>query len=154
MIWSEDDWYTPKQTWNLKMGAPWKRRFLLETIISRFHVNFWGCTPRDKRRWVLGKSLNIDRFNLIHLNHLKNGWSFHCHVRDFGGVSLIGVTSCLSQKRVTPVSFCWKWWGSRSDHVLIFLQPSWAPYFQVNYILLLILGNEIMHHNYYCLICP
>ena len=25
------------------MGAPWKRRFLLETIISRFHVNFWGC---------------------------------------------------------------------------------------------------------------
>ena len=31
------------QTWNLKMGAPWKRRFLLETIISRFHVNFWGC---------------------------------------------------------------------------------------------------------------
>ena len=28
---------------HLKMGAPWKRRFLLETIISRFHVNFWGC---------------------------------------------------------------------------------------------------------------
>ncbi len=23
---------------------PWKRRFLLETIISRFHVNFLGCT--------------------------------------------------------------------------------------------------------------
>ena len=23
---------------------PWKRRFLLETIISRFHVNFWGCS--------------------------------------------------------------------------------------------------------------
>ncbi len=22
---------------------PWKRRFLLETIIFRFHVNFWGC---------------------------------------------------------------------------------------------------------------
>ena len=34
--------HTPKQTWNLKMD-PWKRRFLLETIISRFHVNFWGC---------------------------------------------------------------------------------------------------------------
>ena len=32
----------PKQTWNLKMD-PWKRRFLLETIISRFHVNFWEC---------------------------------------------------------------------------------------------------------------
>ena len=23
---------------------PWKRRFLLETIISRFQVNFWGCS--------------------------------------------------------------------------------------------------------------
>ena len=32
-----------KQTWNLKMD-PWKRRFLLETIISRFHVCFRGCT--------------------------------------------------------------------------------------------------------------
>ncbi len=36
--------HPPKQTWNLKMD-PWKRRFLLETIISRFHVNFRGCTP-------------------------------------------------------------------------------------------------------------
>ena len=35
--------HPPKQTWNLKMD-PWKRRFLLETIISRFHVNFQGCT--------------------------------------------------------------------------------------------------------------
>ena len=31
-----------KQTWNLKMDC-WKRRFLLETIISRFHVCFRGC---------------------------------------------------------------------------------------------------------------
>ena len=31
-----------EQTWNLKMD-PWKRRFLLETIISRFHVCFRGC---------------------------------------------------------------------------------------------------------------
>ena len=34
-----------KLTWNLKMD-PWKRRFLLETIISRFHVNFWGCSSQ------------------------------------------------------------------------------------------------------------
>ena len=34
--------HPPKQTWNLKMD-PWKRRFLLETTIYRFHVNFWGC---------------------------------------------------------------------------------------------------------------
>ena len=29
-------------TWNLKI-TPWKRRFLLETIIFRFHVKLWGC---------------------------------------------------------------------------------------------------------------
>ena len=29
-------------TWNLKR-SPWKRRFLLETIIFRFHVKFRGC---------------------------------------------------------------------------------------------------------------
>ena len=35
--------YTPpKQAWNLKMD-PWKKGFLLETIISRFHVEFRGC---------------------------------------------------------------------------------------------------------------
>ena len=34
--------HPPKQTWNLKMD-PSKRRFLLETIISRFHVNLPGC---------------------------------------------------------------------------------------------------------------
>ena len=28
-------------TWNLKM-APWNRRFLLETIIFRFHFKFQG----------------------------------------------------------------------------------------------------------------
>ena len=38
--------HPPKQTagCNLKMGDPWKRRFLLETIISRFDVNFFGCS--------------------------------------------------------------------------------------------------------------
>ena len=30
-------------TWNLKIN-PWKRRFLLEIIIFRFHVKLWGCT--------------------------------------------------------------------------------------------------------------
>ena len=28
-------------TWHLKI-SPWKRRFLLETIISRFHAKLWG----------------------------------------------------------------------------------------------------------------
>ena len=29
-------------TWNLRI-SPWKRRFLLETIIFRFHFKLWGC---------------------------------------------------------------------------------------------------------------
>ena len=39
---------TPPKTngWNLGMDL-WKRRFLLETIISRFHVKFRGCIFRD-----------------------------------------------------------------------------------------------------------
>ena len=39
---------------------PWKRRFLLETIISRFHVNFWGCTLPETNhfapeKWMVGR---------------------------------------------------------------------------------------------------
>ena len=31
-------------TWNLRFSTPfWKRRFLLETIIFRFHMNLWEC---------------------------------------------------------------------------------------------------------------
>jgi len=37
--------HPPKQTWNLKID-PWKRRFLLETIISRFRVEFRGCIKK------------------------------------------------------------------------------------------------------------
>ena len=32
-------------TWNLKRSL-WKRRFLLETIIFRFHVKFWGVPKK------------------------------------------------------------------------------------------------------------
>ncbi len=41
-IQSEEELHPPKQTWNLKMGAPWKRRFVLETIISRFQPLIFG----------------------------------------------------------------------------------------------------------------
>ena len=47
--------HPPKQTWNLKMD-PWKRRFLLETTISRFHVNFWGCTTTQMIRKLQPKT--------------------------------------------------------------------------------------------------
>ena len=51
------DVHPPKQTWNLKMD-PWKRRFLLETIISRFHVNFWGCKLRYQLGTLWGESIS------------------------------------------------------------------------------------------------
>ena len=36
-------WYTPEVSqWNLKID-PWKRKFLLENIIFRFHVKLWEC---------------------------------------------------------------------------------------------------------------
>ena len=40
--------------WNLTLNlkrSPWKRRFLLETIIFRFHVEFRGCTSKPISEW-------------------------------------------------------------------------------------------------------
>ena len=38
-------------TWNLKI-SPWKRRFLLETVIFRFHVKLWeGTLPKFNITW-------------------------------------------------------------------------------------------------------
>ena len=66
--------HPPKQTWNLKID-PWKRRFLLETIISRFHVNFWGCkywTPKEQlSSYTNGMPWNEDFIK--HNNLLRNG---------------------------------------------------------------------------------
>ena len=44
-----------KLTWNLKT-TPWKRRFLLETIIFRFHVNFRGSSWSFFFVWAGGKA--------------------------------------------------------------------------------------------------
>ena len=43
-------------TWNLKR-SPWKRRFLLETIIFRFHVKFRGsmCFLFVFAQWLVGR---------------------------------------------------------------------------------------------------
>ena len=49
-------------TWNLKI-SPWKRRFLLETIIFRFHVRFQGCSL-SKVAFPKGK----DRLPTIHFS--------------------------------------------------------------------------------------
>ena len=49
-------WVPPQSlTWNLKIN-PWKRRFLLETIIFRFHVKLWGAMIfcQTVLEWILG----------------------------------------------------------------------------------------------------
>ena len=47
---SKHDVHPWNLTWNLKR-SPWKRRFLLETIIFRFHVEFRGCTSKPISEW-------------------------------------------------------------------------------------------------------
>ena len=42
-------------TWNLKR-SPWKRRFLLETIIFRFHVKFRGSILKRSQEEVVGNN--------------------------------------------------------------------------------------------------
>ena len=44
--------HSRKLTWNLKISH-WKRRFLLETIILRFHVKLWGCSQIYRWPWIL-----------------------------------------------------------------------------------------------------
>ena len=60
---------TPPKTKMEPENEPWKRRFLLETIIFRFHVSFWGgissetfaTTWQEKRgNYVCYKSIHLD----------------------------------------------------------------------------------------------
>ena len=70
-------------TWKLKR-SPWKRRFLLETIIFRFHVKFRGCTrnfnPKVYQPENPDRGLMIwDRFILQiwpSANSILSGWWF------------------------------------------------------------------------------
>ncbi len=54
---------------------PWKRRFLLETIISRFHVNFWGCNTSNHTRWRFYQIFLPASFTNYILVALENGVS-------------------------------------------------------------------------------
>ena len=58
-------------TWNLKI-SPWKRRFLLETIIFRFRVKFRGSIASENLR-CLG----------IKKNERRKGWN--CNMLKFFG---------------------------------------------------------------------
>ena len=61
-----------KPTWNLKM-KPWKRRFLLKTIILKFHVSFRGGIPqrylvthlpKSPGYRIVGNQLDLAEFQL------------------------------------------------------------------------------------------
>ena len=80
-----------KLTWNLKMN-PWKRRFLLETIIFRFHVSFrgvnstastlfptWPGSPRPPQSCRCHRSLTLALFT----------WGMSCSNRCTGRPSLV-----------------------------------------------------------------
>ena len=113
---------TPEvSTWNLKIN-PWKRRFLLETIIFRFHVKLWGCTDPELIYYIYGNSW-VGRFSdnffpwkltwlagkseKTHLQMLV----LHCHVRFRGVYQLIehtwkqlDISRCLLSKSL--LTFC------------------------------------------------
>ena len=57
--------------------SPWKRRFLLKTIIFRFHVKFRGCTPLFSA--IMGKNLN-QSWRSIEASQLLGG---SCHEKWF-----------------------------------------------------------------------
>ena len=55
-----------KLTWNLKM-KPWKRRFLLKTIIFRFHVSFRGSIDY----WIYWTWIWCKNIRHTHATHNK-----------------------------------------------------------------------------------
>ena len=64
-------------TWNLKID-PWKRKFLLETIIFRFHVKLWECNPsksimfaKDVKHQLLPSDRLMDWFPKWRSRHLS-----------------------------------------------------------------------------------
>ena len=56
-------------TWNLKR-SPWKRRFLLETIIFRFHVKFQGCIIFFQLWGIIGEK-NTKETCFLHVFSIK-----------------------------------------------------------------------------------
>ena len=79
--WGEVEIHPGKLTWNLKMN-PWKRRFLLETIIFRFHVSFNGGVQWKKFRGSKGQEEHLIvawyHWNCLHLWKVKKSYALPC----------------------------------------------------------------------------
>ena len=72
--------HPPKQTWNLKMG-PWKRRFLLETIISRFQpLTFGGVCIHCENFTTIFDPSRL-RTLMVGLSAPQSNWD-HCDLTD------------------------------------------------------------------------
>ena len=113
-------WLHPRKlTWNLKM-SPWKTRFLLKTIIFRFHVSFQGCNgwftyshhPWKARKMIWSKppgnyvpAVNLQGCTFLETNITSNlkmdGWKI-----DFLLVkSIFREVCCWLQEIYLPWSF-------------------------------------------------
>ena len=80
-------WLERWLTWHLKID-PWKRRFLLETTIFRFHVNlpgFWSngwnhLIWATKKNWLFTtqvRDYTLEDFYMVHLQPWAMKWKEH-----------------------------------------------------------------------------
>ena len=69
------DLHPRKLTWNLKT-KPWKRRFLLKTIMFRFHVKFQGCSVLFLEEFVSCPGSHVWRLFFHQATGAQRRWKF------------------------------------------------------------------------------
>ena len=105
---------------------PWKRRFLLETIISRFHVNFLGCIDIFVSTKCLLSLLFGEDTRIPSLKPTESTWKWMVGILVsfwdglFSGVMLVSgsVISCYS---------CCLFSNFFSNYLLVLLKRSQTP---------------------------
>ena len=104
-----------KRLVHLKMGDPWKRRFLLENIISRFHASFRGCNQSNISGIFFGQCVTNKIFQMRH-------WKPFLSFQDL---------RCVFVLRGNPHFQNWVCWGEGSGEMklmsVVFFVPSIEP---------------------------
>ena len=88
---------------------PWKMRFLLETIISRFHVNFWRCT-NSLDFW----GVSVWPPDLVHKHHAKASFSAGA-----GAVGLNGVEGEFPRMQSWQIKVFWLGFLTKNVIILV-----------------------------------
>ena len=93
-----------KPTWNLKM-SPWKRRFLLKTIIFVFHVSFRGCKlwgggrlaghKKTHQRFLVCKKM--EEHQKISTKKVNVSWTHFWRMK-IGGILFLFQTTMVQRK--------------------------------------------------------